>query len=103
MLTKTERGFSIANFIDRYGEKCSLQKSSLATEDCIWFGLDDATPQIMASKIIDGGTGWAKYPLPDDVHIGTRMHLTQDMVKMLLPYLQKFAETGELNTPTEDR
>lgn len=101
MIEKTPRGFGIINFIDRYNEKCSLQKSSIATEDCIWLGLDDARPLIMTSKIMDGGTGGAKYPLPEDVHITTRMHLTQDMVKMLLPHLQKFAETGEL-TPNKD-
>jgi hypothetical protein len=93
---KTTRGFDITNFIDRYGEKCSLQKSSLATEDCIWLGIDDPKPLIMASKIIEGGTGWAKYPLPDDVHVTSRMHLTQNQVKELLPFLTKFAETGEL-------
>ena len=63
----TERGFAIINFEDRYDFKCSLQKSSLATEDCIWFGVD-----------------------------GNRMHLTPDMVTMLLPHLKRFARTGDL-------
>lgn len=93
---KTERGFEIIEFNDKYMHKCSLQKSSLATEDCIWLGIDKANPQIMASKIIEGGTGWADYPIPDDVYISTRMHLTQEQVKELLPYLQKFVETGDL-------
>lgn len=95
-IEKTGRGFSIIKFIDRYGKKCSLQKSSLATEDAIWFGIDEAEPMIMASKIIDGGTGWAKYPLPVDVEIPTRMHLTIEQVKELLPVLQKFVDTGEI-------
>lgn len=68
-LNKTERGFSVLEFFDRYGEHCSLQKSSLATEDAIWFGRDNAF---------------------------ARMHLTQEMVAELLPYLQKFVDTGEL-------
>ena len=64
---KTERGFAILNFIDRYNRPCSLQKSSLATENCIWLGADD-----------------------------NRMHLTQELVKMLLPHLIRFTKTGEI-------
>jgi len=33
--TTTGRGFQYIEFEDRYGHKCSLQKSSLATEDAI--------------------------------------------------------------------
>lgn len=95
-MEKTERGFALSEFTDLYGEKCSLQKSSLATEDAIWFGIDKPNPVIMASKIIDGGTGWAKYPLPEDVHIHSRMHLTREQVAELLPALQTFVDTGEL-------
>ena len=65
----TQRGFTVFSFKDRYDEPCSIQKSSLATEDAIWFGLDKDNQ---------------------------RMHLTQDQVKSLLPILQTFAETGEL-------
>jgi hypothetical protein len=101
-LIKTERGFAISEFTDRYGAKCSLQESSLATENAIWFGVDDANPQIMASDAkrlgipTDANSGWIKYEIPKEVSLSTRMHLTQDMVKELLPTLQKFAETGEL-------
>ncbi len=95
-IDKTERGFALGKFIDRYGHVCSLQKSSLACENAIWLGIDNAEPIIMASKIIDGGTGWAKYPIPDDVSINTRMHLTQEMVKELILTLQKFVDTGEI-------
>lgn len=63
----TQRGFVIAEFQDVYGNKCSLQKSSSAMEDRIWFG----------------------------VH-SERMHLNQSMVEALLPALQHFVETGEL-------
>ena len=66
-LNVTERGFDFAAFTDRYGKSCSLQKSSLATEDCIWLGVESE-----------------------------RMHLTREMVKDLLPALQKFVDTGEL-------
>jgi hypothetical protein len=101
-LEKTERGFLNGHFIDRYGAKCSIQKSSLATEDAIWLGLDDADPQIMVSDAIRLGiettesNGWCKYPIPKEVLLSTRMHLTQEMVAELLPILQKFVKTGDL-------
>ena len=50
---KTEpnaRGFATGKFKDAYGINCSIQKSSAALEDCIWLGVDDANPQIRASK-----------------------------------------------------
>jgi hypothetical protein len=70
--TTTQRGFAVSDFRDRYGAKCSLQKSSLASEDAIWLGIDEVAGQ------------------------PARMHLTQEMVAMLLPALTAFAETGEL-------
>jgi len=87
----TERGFGIVEFVDHYGYKCSLQKSSLATEDCIWLGLSKVEP-----KVLKQGAGWRPYPLPEGVHIASRMHLTQEHVREMLPFLQHFAETGEL-------
>jgi len=100
---KTCRGFSLNKFTDRYGDECSIQKSSLATEDAIWFGVDDPKPQIMASDAIKLGLetngetcGWVPYEIPKEVLISTRMHLTQDMVAKLIPVLQQFVETGEV-------
>jgi hypothetical protein len=72
-MAATDRGFARLTFQDRYGAACSLQKSSLATGQCIWLGVNEATDQ---------------HP--------SRMHLTQDLVTMLLPYLTLFAQTGEL-------
>lgn len=69
-MTFTERGFAVAEFIDRYGFACSIQKSSIATEDCIWLGVNDQ-----------------------------RMHLTQEQVAALLPLFQHFVTTGELPCP----
>lgn len=89
-LTTTERG-TIIQFTDRYGVDCSLQKSSLATENAIWFGCDDANPRIMIS-----GQGWVKHPMPSGYIADTRMHLTQDQMRELLPFLKHFADTGEL-------
>lgn len=73
---KTSRGFRRIDFIDFYLEKCSLQESSLATEKAIWFGCNEGNH-------VDG-------------ECLARMHLTQKQVKMLLPLLHHFVETGEL-------
>lgn len=94
--TQTNRGFKLIKFEDFYNIKCNIQESSLATEEAIWFGVEDPEPLIMASKTVEGGTGWVKYPIPDDVKLTTRMHLTREQVKELLPILQKFVDTGEI-------
>jgi hypothetical protein len=74
VLTHTPRGFALLTFYDAYGARCSLQQSSLATDEAVWFGLDDY-----------------------------RMHLTRDMVAQLLPILQEYVETGEIGCPFEVR
>lgn len=76
-----QRGFAFTSFKDRYKQECSLQKSSLATEDCIWLGVDVGIPKEL------GGAG---------EQINGRMHLTRKQVKTLLPHLQRFVDTGEL-------
>ena len=100
---KTERGLALCKFTDRYNAKCSIQKSSLASEDCIWLGVDDAEPKIMASDAIKLGIdnkgetcGWVSFDIPKEVMLNTRMHLTQDMAKDLVRDLKKFIKTGEL-------
>ena len=75
-LEKTDRGFLFGKFEDRYGQKCSIQESSLATESAIWLGVDVG---------LDG----------KDVQYG-RMHLTREQVKDLLPLLKYFVKTGNL-------
>lgn len=87
----THRGFSYIEFKDRYGVECNIQKSSLATEDAIWFGCAEANP-----KVCIAGKGWVPFEVPSDVSFDTRMHLTQEQVKELLPILQEFVKTGEL-------
>jgi hypothetical protein len=91
-LEATNRGFLKGEFIDQYGEKCSIQKSSLATEECIWLGVNEVIPQVLGPV----GTGWQPVPLPKGAMTGGRMHLNRQMVRDLLPLLQHFAETGEL-------
>lgn len=90
-IKRTERGFARIDFIDRYGVGCSLQESSLATQEAIWFGCDSADPKILVE-----GMGWQPIEMPPGYVANTRMHLTRDMVRELLPYLQQFAEKGTL-------
>lgn len=99
---KTDRGFLVLRFTDRYGVSCSLQQSSLATESAVWFGPDKAEPRVLASQAAVLGvqttenTGWVPYPIPETVQMNTRMHLTRKQVAELLPHLQRFVDTGEL-------
>lgn len=96
-MQKTERGFDTLTFTDRYGETCSLQKSSLATEDCIWFGVNEPKITALAKDVYGSdASGWVTISIPEYAHLSARMHLTQEQVRELLPYLIKFAETGEL-------
>jgi hypothetical protein len=67
-LESTNRGFLRGEFIDVFGEECSIQESSLADENAIWLGAN--------SK---------------------RMHLTQKHVKVLLPLLKNFVKNGDLS------
>ena len=80
----TERGFALTGFHDQYGNKCSIQKSSSAMQDCIWLGIDQVEP------IREG----------EEVYYFGRMHLNQEQVSKLLPLLQHFVEHGEL--PEQD-
>lgn len=85
------RGFPYYEFNDFYGDKCSLQLSSLASDRAVWFGLDDAVPKVLIS-----GQGWRKVELPPDCFVGSRMHLSQQQVRDILPKLKAFAKTGRL-------
>lgn len=89
------RGFAMGKFKDRYGAECSIQKSSLATEDCIWLGIRE----VQHKKFPGDNTGWHDCELPTDVHCFARMHLSQQQVKDLLPLLHRFVKTGDLYPP----
>ena len=88
-VTHTDRGFELVRFIDLYGAKCSLQQSSLATQDAIWLGTDDADPKFLVE-----GKGWVDYPISKDVMFNTRMHLSVDDLKDLLYHLHIWLNTG---------
>jgi hypothetical protein len=95
-MERTVRGFDYTEFKDMYGECCSLQKSSLATEDAIWLGVNNPQVKILSSKITEGATGWTKLPVPEGVEINGRMHLNQEQVAALIPVLQRFVVTGDI-------
>jgi hypothetical protein len=90
-LKRTQRGFLLAEFADRNGCHCSIQESSLATEEAIWLGMDtwyDGSPVGPQDEV----TGF---------YLGGRMHLTREMVQELLPLLEYFAQTGAFPAPQE--
>lgn len=101
-LDRTGRGFPILRFTDFYHKACTLQSSSLATEECVWLGVNEAEPKIMCSDAARLGipttrqTGWMEYVLPEQVSMTTRMHLTREQAGELAKQLQVFADTGEL-------
>lgn len=90
-LTNTLRGFPIVKFNDAYGYECSLQGSSSAMREAIWFGVDNPYVQVFVPN-----KGWQDVKLPKDTSIYGRMHLTREQVKELLPFLQRFTESGTL-------
>lgn len=75
----TERGFARYDFKDLYNEPCSLQQSSLATDDAIWLGCDHETVHHVTGQ-----------------SCGARMHLNREQVAALLPLLMHFVMTGEV-------
>lgn len=107
-IKKTVRGFSIIEFIDSNGESCSLQKSSSALEDKIWLGIDNAKIREFYPRPRNINDSWCeldkeyveeklKHRPQNEIYFeNQRMHLTQNQVKELLPHLQAFAKTGEI-------
>lgn len=103
VVQKTERGFELIRFEDKYKLVCSLQQSSAASEECIWLGIDDAKPQILATDALRLGlydgpvpNGWIPYKIPDEVMLHTRMHLNRDQVQTLIRRLTHWVKTGQL-------
>lgn len=93
---KTQRGFGYREFHDANGVDCSIQESSaIQDEALIWFGADD-----IGLKHFVAGRGWKDVELTDTMQehyiANTRMHLTQSQVAELIPILQKFVDTGEV-------
>lgn len=76
----TPRGFCFIGFTDLYGSECSVQESSLAGIEAIWFGVD---------KDFETGKGY-------------RMHLSREQVRELIPILEMFVYEGILPRDNED-
>lgn len=77
-----------------------FQKSSIATEDCIWLG----AREIGLKRFVPYAGGWSDVDLEHDPHgithvANNRMHLSREQVAGLLPVLKRFAETGEITSP----
>lgn len=101
-LKHTARGFALREFKDANGVPCNMQISSGIRdngEKLLWLGAAETGMQVFVPH-----QSWT--PVTDAeiaARFGAkmccannRMHLTQSQVKELLPYLQKFAETGSL-------
>jgi hypothetical protein len=73
-----DRGFQRADFKDYNGDACSLQKSSIATKDCVWLGQNSGIHHHITGDCM------------------ARMHLTRDMARAVAIALLHFADTGEL-------
>ncbi len=98
---KTERGFELIEFYDTNNQVCTVQQSSIASENRIWLGLKTASPSVMKTDAqrmglsLDGdATGWMDYPIPDEVSLNTRMHLNREQVQDLVLKLQQWLDSG---------
>lgn len=110
--TATQRGFPIVEFTDCYGEKCSLQASSLAEREqpgtsAVWLGVDAVNARVHHSDAnrlgvnTNATNGWVKYPIPAEVLFPTRMHLNRGQVQALVNHLQAWldSDTGTFDVP----
>lgn len=109
-VARTECGFELLEFKDRYGTPCSLQASSLAEYEkpgtsAVWLGPDDAAPKVLASQARSLGvdtaerTGWVPYPIPPGVSLTTRMHLDRKQVAALILHLQSWLDYDSFEGP----
>lgn len=81
-IRKTSRGFRRADFKDLYGAECSIQESSLMTDDAIWLGCDEGSHHLGACS--------------------ARMHLDRERAAQIIKLLQHFVETGALPEGIEE-
>ena len=88
-------------FNDRYGKPFAIHESTLATEACVWIGMPNTQPIVMAihaEKVgvqTDEKVGWVDYLVPEDVLIPTMGHLTVDQAKLVVAALQEFIEEND--------
>lgn len=106
----SERGFEILEFTDANGHACSLQQSSAIGgyddsfdrpgSSFVWLGINDASPLVMAKDAAKVGVetnetvGWVPYPVPDEVLLHTRMHLSREQAETVRDALTNWLEKG---------
>ena len=82
-VTRTERGFEIVEFLDHYRRLSSLQQSSIATERCVWLGVDTDRMHLNRAQVcelINHLCAWLvsdSFELPDST-IGSPMQRGAD-------------------------
>ena len=76
----TSRGFGRKDFDDLYGQHCSIQESSLGTEEAYWIGVDNTGPNIS----YDGSDNYNQE--------SSRMHLSRKQVINLINELVEFCD-----------
>jgi hypothetical protein len=101
-LKHTGRGFAYYEFTEVNGDVCNIQKSSSTMQDCIWLGSKNIG---LKGFIPHGNPSWRdvtddqikeKFGF-QDIIANNRMHLSREQVAALLPILQKFVDTGEID------
>jgi len=98
----SDRGFSHITFKDSHGLVGTIIESSAATRlPCIHFGVKDPKVKVMASSLNSNATGWTDVT-PEGASIDSSLHLNTDQVKLLIPILQNFVDTGEVSIVTEE-
>lgn len=108
--TTTQRGFIKLLFKDSYDNLCSLQESSNAEDDFIWLGIENAEPLIMEQDAVKLGliskdkptVGWVDYPIPEEVLLHTRMHLSKKQATILGLKLFHFGTSGDISERTSE-
>ena len=108
--TETQHGFIKLLFKDSYDNLCSLQESSNAEDDFIWLGIENAEPLIMEQDAVKLGliskdrptAGWVDYPIPEEVLLHTRMHLSKEQATILGLKLLHFGTSGDISERTSE-
>lgn len=99
-INKTSRNFDFGKFEDLNHNQCSIQASSLASEDAIWLGIDD--PNLVVFENESKGA-YIKTVMPNNFMVNARMHLNRDQVALILPLLISFAENGTLHSDLSNK
>lgn len=98
---ETSRGFDYYEFEESNGNKCSIQKSSAAEDDYIWFGANKiGIKEFVAYRQPSAWVDMPEFDISDMAHhyvANNRMHLSREQVEELIPILQRFVKTGDIS------